>query len=392
LAINKLNTDLNFIQKLDDEPNDVGGLSSDQLKAEFDKAGNAVKSYINNTIVPAVNNLQTQTDAATAVQHTHSNKALLDTYTQPNASLKMAVDYTHEHVNAYAVNKLTEENIAVLGKITDVTQTLGNATNKVPSEKAVADAMAANGNIPSGGTKGQALVKASNTARDVTWKTIDAAAVGALPSTTKATDIGGLPATATAADVGALSTAGGKLTGSLDIAASSPAVRLDHSGQNARAAFSCVGHSLTLSMYDVAGATNNARQLYVRDASGSFSSLDRMIEMYVTTNGSSKYYKVLTEANKPAGATYKGTAAARTVAVGGIGGVILVRSAAYTALVTAIGAHIFSNSTVMVQPNSGAPVVAYRFVNGITYSNGSLVLDAAQYLNESGTTYTYQVL
>jgi hypothetical protein len=145
-------------------------------------------------------------------------------------------------------------------------------------------------------------------------------------------------------------------------------------------------------MYDVAGATTNARQLYVRDASGSFSSLDRMIEMYVTANGSSKYYKVLTEANKPAGATYKGTAAARTVAVGGIGGVILVRSAAYTALVTAIGAHIFSNSTVMVQPNSGAPVVAYRFVNGITYSNGSLVLDAAQYLNESGTTYTYQVL
>ena len=314
-------------------------------------------------------------------EHIHSNKALLDSYTQTESDLKDAVDKKHTHSNK-----------STLDGISAVTQTLGNATNKVPSEKAVADAMAANGNIPSGGTKGQALVKASATARDVTWKTIDADAVGALPSTTKAADIGGLPSTATAADVGALSTAGGKLTGSLDIAASSPAVRLDHSGQNARAAFSCVGHSLALSMYDVAGATNNGRQLYVRDASGSFSSIDRMIEMYVTTNGSSKYYKVLTEANKPSGGTYKGTGAAKTVAAGGIGGAILVHGGSYTAIVTSIGAHVFNNSTVTITPDYGGVVTAYRFISGITYSNGSLVLDASEYLNKSGTTYTYQVL
>lgn len=46
--------DLDFIQKLDDEPNDVGGLSAAQLKAEFDRSGNAAKEYINNELIPAI--------------------------------------------------------------------------------------------------------------------------------------------------------------------------------------------------------------------------------------------------------------------------------------------------------------------------------------------------
>ena len=54
LAITLLEGDLNIIQKLDDEPNDVGGLTAQDLKAEFDKAGNIIKDYINNTLVPEV--------------------------------------------------------------------------------------------------------------------------------------------------------------------------------------------------------------------------------------------------------------------------------------------------------------------------------------------------
>lgn len=49
-----LNGDLNIIQKLDDEPNDVGGLSSAQLKAKFDEGGNIIKEYINNELIPAI--------------------------------------------------------------------------------------------------------------------------------------------------------------------------------------------------------------------------------------------------------------------------------------------------------------------------------------------------
>ncbi len=54
LEIQMLDGDLNIIQKLDDEPNDVGGLTSAQLKAKFDEGGNIIKKYINETLIPAV--------------------------------------------------------------------------------------------------------------------------------------------------------------------------------------------------------------------------------------------------------------------------------------------------------------------------------------------------
>lgn len=46
--------DMAIIQKLDDEPNDVGGLTASELKAEFDSAGERVKKYINQDLIPAV--------------------------------------------------------------------------------------------------------------------------------------------------------------------------------------------------------------------------------------------------------------------------------------------------------------------------------------------------
>lgn len=54
LQIDLLTGDLNIIQGLDDEPNDVGGLSAQELKAKFDEAGNIIKNYINNSLIPQV--------------------------------------------------------------------------------------------------------------------------------------------------------------------------------------------------------------------------------------------------------------------------------------------------------------------------------------------------
>lgn len=54
LEVQLLDGDLNIIQKLDDEPNDVGGLTSAELKAKFDESGNIIKKYINETLIPAV--------------------------------------------------------------------------------------------------------------------------------------------------------------------------------------------------------------------------------------------------------------------------------------------------------------------------------------------------
>lgn len=52
MALPRMTTDLDVVQKLDNEPNDVGGLSAEELKAKFDEAPNAVKTWINNTLLP----------------------------------------------------------------------------------------------------------------------------------------------------------------------------------------------------------------------------------------------------------------------------------------------------------------------------------------------------
>lgn len=49
--INKLNADLSIIQKLEDEPNDVGGLTSGELKQKFDEGGLTIQDFINNSLI-----------------------------------------------------------------------------------------------------------------------------------------------------------------------------------------------------------------------------------------------------------------------------------------------------------------------------------------------------
>lgn len=51
MAFTQLTDDLNIVQALDDEPNDVGGLSAQQLKAKFDEAPNLIKAYLNNVFL-----------------------------------------------------------------------------------------------------------------------------------------------------------------------------------------------------------------------------------------------------------------------------------------------------------------------------------------------------
>ena len=54
LTITYMDGNLDIIQQLDDEPNDVGGLTAAELKAKFDEAGNIIKSYINGTLIPEI--------------------------------------------------------------------------------------------------------------------------------------------------------------------------------------------------------------------------------------------------------------------------------------------------------------------------------------------------
>ena len=52
MALNPFEKDMQIIGALDDEPNDVGGLSAGELKAKFDEGGEALKKYLNETLLP----------------------------------------------------------------------------------------------------------------------------------------------------------------------------------------------------------------------------------------------------------------------------------------------------------------------------------------------------
>lgn len=54
MAFEKFNKDMKIISALDDEPNDVSGLTAAELKAKFDEGGEAIKRYLNDTLIPAV--------------------------------------------------------------------------------------------------------------------------------------------------------------------------------------------------------------------------------------------------------------------------------------------------------------------------------------------------
>lgn len=54
MSIPTLDADLSIIQKLDDYPNDIGGLSAAQLKAKFDEGVLALQTYINTVLIPAL--------------------------------------------------------------------------------------------------------------------------------------------------------------------------------------------------------------------------------------------------------------------------------------------------------------------------------------------------
>ena len=61
MSLEKLSKDLNIVQKLDDEPNDVGGLSAAELKKKFDEGPLTIQEYINATLLPALETLGVET-------------------------------------------------------------------------------------------------------------------------------------------------------------------------------------------------------------------------------------------------------------------------------------------------------------------------------------------
>ena len=52
MSFSKFTKDMAIIQQLDDEPNDVGGMTAAELKAKFDEGGQALKDFLNDVLLP----------------------------------------------------------------------------------------------------------------------------------------------------------------------------------------------------------------------------------------------------------------------------------------------------------------------------------------------------
>lgn len=91
MALTTLSDDLDVIQKLDDEPNDVGGMSAEELKAKFDEAPNAIKQYINDLLIPGIEAWFSELDQAKASREELVDLALGET---PEAIRAAKVEFT----------------------------------------------------------------------------------------------------------------------------------------------------------------------------------------------------------------------------------------------------------------------------------------------------------
>lgn len=80
------------------------------VKATVDSLGAlASKSKVSETDLD--DTLKEKVNAASEGNHSHANKALLDTYDQTNADIKDAVAKKHSHANKTVLDKITDDNL-----------------------------------------------------------------------------------------------------------------------------------------------------------------------------------------------------------------------------------------------------------------------------------------
>lgn len=125
MSIPTLDTDLSIIQKLDDYPNDIGGLSATQLKAKFDEGVLALQTYINTVLIPALiaSNVSFTPTAAVkaetvqaAIENVQAQLAGISAGTIPNNTIGME-KLTKTVQNAITSGGSASADVAALSKI-----------------------------------------------------------------------------------------------------------------------------------------------------------------------------------------------------------------------------------------------------------------------------------
>lgn len=152
MAIANFDKDVEVIQKLDDEPNDVQGLTPEELKLKFDQAAIWLKEYINTVLLPGItgtgsagggsgaSNIGAGVDdfAGDTVQAVLDsfNDALTDRYTKTETNSYVGQE-THDLVAAVGVDLTT--GVITVTKKDGTAQTFDTALEKVPATMALVE-------------------------------------------------------------------------------------------------------------------------------------------------------------------------------------------------------------------------------------------------------------
>ena len=152
MAIASFDKDIEVIQKLDDEPNDVQGLTPEELKQKFDQAAIWLKEYINTVLLPGItgtgstgggsgaSNIGAGVDdfPGSDVQAILNafNDALTDRYTRAETNSYVGQE-THDLVEAVGVDLTT--GVITVTKKDGTAQTFDTALEKVPATMALVE-------------------------------------------------------------------------------------------------------------------------------------------------------------------------------------------------------------------------------------------------------------
>ena len=188
MALPEFTTDLNIIQQLADEPNDVDGLSAQDLKKKFDEAGLTIQKWINETLLPALIASNLGFTKTTEIPEETVQAAIVNVQAQvknmaigavPNGSvnyLKLASDVTTLLTNLQTALSAAQEKIEELDErqvvIDPATQTANGLMSSTDKKKL--------DGIAEGATKVNVNSELSETSQDAIMNKVVYAAVQAL--------------------------------------------------------------------------------------------------------------------------------------------------------------------------------------------------------------------
>lgn len=182
---------------------------------------------------------------------------------------------------------------------------------------------------------------------------------------------------------------GGTTTGNIIVKSSNyPGYEIESTSDGTSIQLRSYGlHSAILEIKNTAGSTANRRRIMLRDSNNTLPSLTDALSLANSVDNVEIRYNIYGAYNKPQG-TYSGNsdATSRTVDVGGIGGFLLIRNTAKTAI-----AIVASGGAVAFNVASGT--VTYFKKDVLNFTSGILTMSTSDALiNASGYTYTYQLV